>query len=416
MRIWIINHYAAPKTGSLGTRHAVLAEQLQRQGHEAIIFAAALGHHSGGAGAALADLAPEQLYGDQQIEGVPWRFIRVSPYANALQRLLNMRSFRRNLLRSVGDLSPPDVVLGSTVHPYAADAGLRLARRYGASFVYEVRDVWPESLADVGALSRRNPLYWHLRGLERKAFRAADGVVILFPGMQAYTQAHGVPPDRICYLPNGVDPSLYASVGPPPKAQPFVVSFFGSHGPANGLMTVLDAAARLESDPRGQGILLRLVGDGTQKAALQEYAQRLHLKNVEFGDSVPKAQLATLAERSHAFIFCLRRMPVIAKYGMSANKLFDYLLWARPVIFACESYNNPVAEAGAGLSIAPEDAPALAEAIIQLRDASPAERDAMGQRGREYVLERHNLTQLGARLESFLQTRVARSALARQAA
>jgi len=401
MRIWMINHYAVPKTGSSGTRHAVFSDTLRRRGHDVTVFAAALGHAGGAAGSRV-PIPAGHRFTDRNYDGVQWRYVKVPDYANTLQRVINMRAFRHSLLRSTEDLKPPEVIIGSTIHPYAADAAWRLARRYQVPFVYEIRDIWPESLADVGALPQWHPFYWHLRSLERKAFRRANGVVVLFPGMQHYVSGYGITESQTCYIPNGVDPCLYETVDAAPTND-FVVSYFGAHGPVNALDSLVEAADILQKHSASANIVIQLVGEGTQKQALMAKASRRCLTNIKFHNPVPKPELAAFAAKSSAFAYCHARMPVVKKYGMSANKLFDYLMSARPIVFACDSFNDPVAEAGAGVSVPPEDPQAMANAILRLRDMSPLERAAMGKRGRAYALQNHNLPHLAERLEQFLE-------------
>ncbi len=399
MRIWILNHYAVPLDGAGGTRHATLARYLQQRGHEVTIFASATPHGQ----ARAFDLPDGDLYVDRMYEGVRFRFVRTTPYRNTVQRFVNMLSYRQSVCRATADLPAPEVIIGSCVHLHAADAGLRLARCFGVPFVFEVRDVWPESLVDVGALSTRHPIYWYLRHIERNLYRHADRVIALFPGMVGYLEQHGIPREHIWQIPNGIDTTLYAAIdSPPPAANRFVVSFLGSHGPANGLGTVIEAAKLLQAHPQGAGIEVRLVGDGPQKVMLQQSAEAAGLQNVAFHPPVAKTELTRHFSQSHAFIFILRDMPVLARYGVSANKLFDYLYAGRPTIFACRSLNNPVEEAQSGISIPPEDPHALAQAILQLRDLTEAERVAMGERGRAWVIEHHDMRRLALKLENHL--------------
>jgi glycosyltransferase involved in cell wall biosynthesis len=385
----------------------VLAKYLQRRGHELTIFAAGVTHAGGKVVGGPAGFAPrgadDKSAIQEVIDGVAWRFVRVRPYHTAVQRVLSMRSYRTNVCRSIGGLATPDVIVGSCVHPYAVDAALRLARRLHVPFVYEIRDIWPESLADVGALSRWNPVYWHFRQLELRAFRHADGVVGVCPGMQRYAAQHGVPAERFLYLPNGIDPELHADVAPPRATDAPVVTYLGSQGPVNGLMTLVEAAAVLQ---RERGILsprIRLIGDGTERPKLQQRAAELGLANIEFLDPVPKARVAEVCQASDAFVYCHRYMPVVAKYGVSANKIFDYLAAARPVVFSCTSWNDPVREAGAGFSVPAGQSAPLAEAIARVCDLAPVERWRLGMNGRKHVLEQHNLALLAEKLETFLE-------------
>jgi len=416
MRIWFLNHYAVPGRGSGGTRHAVLAKYLQRRGHKVTIFAADVTHAGGKAVGGQADPRDGQRECDgsspqdhssipairEVIDGVQWCFVRVRRYRTAVERLLNMRSYRTNVCRSTDGLDSPDVIVGSCVHPYAVDAALRLAHRLRVPFVYEIRDIWPASLADVGALSRWNPLYLHFRQLEIRAFRHAAGVVGVCPGMQRYAAQHGVPADRFLYVPNGIDPELHVDIAPPRAAHPPVITYLGSQGPVNGLMTLVEAAALLHRERGDLSPRIRLIGDGTERPKLQQRAAELGLPNIEFLDPVPKAQVAAVCQASDAFVYCHRSMPVVAEYGVSANKIFDYLAAARPVVFSCTSWNDPVREAGAGFSVPAGQPGPLADAIARVCELSPDERWRLGNNGRKHVLAQHNLARLAASLEMFL--------------
>ncbi len=402
MNLWILNQYAVPENGSGGTRHAVLGRYLQQAGHRVTIFPGTFVHAHGPA----TDQAKGKRSLDRLEHGVRFRYVPTRPFRNKAGRLLNMLSYRRSVCRCVGGLVRPDVIIGSCVHPLAVDAAIRLARRYAVPFVYEIRDVWPESLVGAGGLSRWHPIYHYFRHLELRAFRAAHGVIVLFPGMWSYTDSHGVPRERVAYLPNGIDPTLFQDVDDPPPPKPFVVSYFGAHGLANGLGTVLAAARQLERDPRGADVRIRLVGEGPEKSLLEKQAAAWKLGNVEFLEPVPKSQLAPLARTSHAFVFHLRQMPVLERYGIASNKLFDYLMAARPILFACRSYNNPVQDAEAGLTVPPQDPIALASAILRLRDLPAGQRHQMGTNGRTYVMQNHNLAKLATQLDAFLRTLV----------
>ncbi len=403
MRLWFLNHHAIPGRGSGGTRHAVLAKYLQRRGHEITIFAADVPHAGGKALAGPARGDSANPYTHEVIEGVTWRFVRVRPYHNAIERLLSMRSYRTNVGRSTDELPLPDVIVGSCVHPYAVDAALQLAHRLQVPFVYEIRDVWPESLADVGVLPRWNPVYWHFRQLELRAFRHADGVVGVCPGMQRYAIQNGVPADRFLYLPNGIDPELHAEARPSPQTDTPTITYLGSQGPVNDLATLVEAAAMLQH--RGPlAPRIRLIGDGTERPRLEQQAARLGLHNLEFLAPVPKAQVAAVCQASDAFVYCHRYMPVVAKYGVSANKIFDYLAAARPVVFSCTSWNDPVREAEAGISVPAGQPVELAAAIAQICGLSAEQRWRLGCNGRRHVLAHHNLASLSEKLESFLDS------------
>ena len=398
MHLWILNHYACFRHGTGLTSHAVLAHYLRQLGHEPVIFPAAYAQVH----APAEELAPGQTFVDRFDEGVRFRFVRSRPYRGSLGRMLNMRSYASNVLRATEGLSRPDVVIGSLAHPLAVEAAYHLARRYHARFVYEIRDIWPQSIVDLGSLSRRHPLCWYFDRLERRAFRRADAVMSVLPGIADYAAGHGVSADRVAYVPNGIDPALFPEPADPPTDGPFIISCFGRFGSGNDMETIIAAADRLRLSAAGSRIRIRLVGDGPSKAALQRRAAEAGLTNVEFRGLVEKPELARLSCNSHAFVHAHRRMSVVERYGMSVNKVFGFMAAARPVVFACRSSYDPIQEARAGVTVEPEDPAALAEAMIWLSRRTHAERTAMGLRARQYALEHHDLSKIARRLETFL--------------
>lgn len=399
MRLWIVNHHALPPGAAGGTRAAVLAKYLSRLGHEVTVFCS-FSHHA----KATVIVPAGATHVDREYDGVRFRFVATAPYRTVAGRFLNMRDFRRAALRADGHLAPPDVVIGSSVHLHAADAGRILARRHRVPFVFEVRDVWPQTLVDMGAMSPANPVFLYLRALERRLYRAAATVITLLPGSLPYLEANGVPAQRVCYVPNGVDPDLLPSEVPARASGPFTVTYFGAHGRANDLHTALRAARGLPD------VRFLFVGEGTERERLRGDAAAWGLRNVEFREAIPKERLHEVVAESDAFLLLLRDLPVLRRYGVSPNKLFDYLLAGRPVVFAVASFNNPVEEAGAGITVPPESPVALAEGIRALWQAEPQERAAMGRRGRAWVVENHNLKTLAGKLAAHLEGVVADAA------
>jgi glycosyltransferase involved in cell wall biosynthesis len=157
----------------------------------------------------------------------------------------------------------------------------------------------------------------------------------------------------------------------------------------------------IEKDMSLSGVRLRLVGDGPQKGSLLELARSLKLSSVSFEAPVPKESIPDLAAEADAFVFTLVDAPVF-KYGISSNKLFDFMAAARPIVFCCEAANNPVAEAGAGVTVAPGDDRALAAAMVSIFRAPLQDRVVLGRKGREYVSSRHDYRVLAKKYSEVL--------------
>jgi glycosyltransferase involved in cell wall biosynthesis len=398
-QVWLLNHYAQEPGGAGGTRHFHLAEHLKAFGWQATVIAASVDHGTGRQRLAIGET--KRL---DTIKGVPFLWVNTPSYAgNGVDRVKNMLAytFRVLLKGTTSSLPKPDVVVGSSVHPFAAVAGAWLAKRHKVPFVFEVRDLWPQTLIDMGRLKEKSFITLALRKLELWLYRRATTTIVLLPQAWKYIVPLDIPQDRVVWIPNGVDLSLFPESLAAQHSDKFTLMYFGSHGGANGLDNVLHAMRELQGLPDTEHFFLRLIGDGPLKPKLVEMAYELGLRNVSFESPVPKSQIPELAAQADAFVFNLIDAPVF-RYGISSNKLFDFLAAGRPIIFSCDASNNPVAEANAGLTVPPGQPKALANAILQVAELSAEARHVMGKAGREYVEQNHRFDLLAKRLADTL--------------
>ncbi|MGC9075047.1 MAG: glycosyltransferase family 4 protein, partial [Candidatus Bipolaricaulaceae bacterium] len=172
------------------------------------------------------------------------------------------------------------------------------------------------------------------------------------------------------------------------------------HGQANAL-DVLIRAAKIVQDRSHRDIRFILVGDGPEKPTLMTLAQELGLHNVEFREPVPKAEISTVLYEADAFLVQLGGTEVY-RWGISSNKLFDFMAAGKPIFSSAEAPSNPVEEARCGFTVPPRDPQALADAVIKLYQMPKEEREAMGRRGREYVEKHHDIRKLAEKLEKVL--------------
>ncbi|MGQ7791824.1 glycosyltransferase family 4 protein [Faunimonas sp. B44] len=413
-RVWMLNHYALEPGGAGGTRHYSLSRHLPAHGWESTVIAASTLHPSG-----RQRLEPGERWRLERLGGVDFLWLAARSYSgNGPDRVLNMLDYTYQALRSpaLKALPRPDVVIGSSVHPLAAWAGSRLAKRYSVPFVFEVRDLWPQTLIDMGRLGERSPMTHLLRRVERALYGAAALVVTPLPRAADYIVPLGVPEEKVVWISNGVE---LEDPDPPPyprrDGRPFTLMYFGAHGGANALETVLDAMAIVQRTEGSPAIRLRLIGEGPLKPALVERSAALGLANVVFEAPVPKERVPALAAEADAFVLSTLDLPKLYRFGISMNKLFDYFAAARPVILAAAAANDPVAEAGAGPSVPPQQPERLARAILDLAATPHEERVRMGQAGYRHALEHYAYAALAAKLASRLDGVAGRQALANPA-
>jgi glycosyltransferase involved in cell wall biosynthesis len=389
----IVNHFAlAPDMGG-GTRHIELGRELARRGWRVTI--AASDFHVLERTYARRESASDKRAIDETVDGVRMRWLWSSPYdRNDGKRIANWLSFARSLIRTRWTDDPPHVVLGSSPQLFAALGAWRVARRLGVPFVFEVRDLWPESLGVAGR--RRGPGYWGLWLIARFLYRAASRIVVLARGVQDYLERLGVPGSRIVYVPNGADLGAFAERATR-GGDALRVVYAGAHGPANGLDVVLGAAALLRDDARVRFVL---VGDGPAKADLVQRARTERLSNVEFLDPVPKARIPQLLASCDAGLMVLKDVPLFA-FGVSPNKLFDY--WGAGLPVVCNVPGEVagwVRDANGGVQAPDATAESLAQAIRALVAMTPERRASIGAAGREWVRREHDRPVLAARLDA----------------
>jgi len=393
----MVNHYALPPSEPGGTRHYALARYLIRQGHEVTIIASSFNHGT----RRQRNCIGGKLSAFEQIGGVPFLWLRVPGYRNHVSRLWNMMVFAFALWAGIGTqkLHKPDVVIGSSLTLFAALAAERVARRHRVPFVLEIRDLWPQTLIDMG-VPPKHPVVVMFGLIERYLYRHADKIVTLLPQAAEYMVPKGARAADISWIPNGVDLELMPTPRPPVSRDVFTVIYSGSHGLVNALDSVLDAALILNQQAPGR-FRFRLIGDGPDKAALRLRAEVEKLTNVEFEDSVPKQKVFSLLQEADAFILTAKKTGLY-RYGMSPNKLHEYMAAARPTVFAASSNNDPIADASAGLTVPPEDAGAIAQALLELANMSNDDKREMGLRARRYVEDHHGFPSLALRLERVL--------------
>lgn len=399
MRVMIVNHYAIPPVEAGGTRHYSLAKELIARGHDVQIVAANFSHQTK---TPIVDSVREVIF-KRVYDGVPFIFVNVPAYqGNTLARFKNMLSFAVRVLydRYFKHIEPPDIVIGSSPHPFAAWAAQKMAARWRVPFVFEVRDLWPQSLIELGRISPQHPAVLLLARLERYLYNRAAKIVVLLPGAHQYIKSVGIDANKVVWIPNGVDFSLYDHVLQSAGNNKFTVMYAGAHGLANGLESVIKCAEILDADYRDK-IVFRLVGDGPDKDILRKSALEKHLINVQFDEPIPKWEIPRILMQADAFVVIVKDLPLY-KYGISLNKIYDYLASARPVVIGANAFNNPVEEAGAGFTAPPGDPEKLAMAVLRLYHMTNIEREQMGRNGRKYVQENHDLKSLALKLEEVL--------------
>ena len=301
-------------------------------------------------------------------------------------------------------LPSADVVIGSSVHPFAAFSAWLVSRRLGVPFIFEIRDLWPETLIQMGVLKKDAAAAHMFYFLERFLCSKAVRVITLLPRAANYLESIGVDREKIVWVPNGAEPCSDLEPLPFPRHEPrFTFMYVGSHGRANDLEPILDALKIVQE--RGALVPWRFVfvGEGPEKDRLCRIAHEKGLEpSVEFRGPVPKEAVCKVLMEADCCVIMVKNLPQLYQYGISMNKIFDYMAAARPVIMAADVPDTPIEQAGCGLLIPPGSPSHLAQALIDVMEMSYDHRTELGRKGYEYLKEHFSYGVLARRLARML--------------
>lgn len=398
MKIWILNHYAGLPEHVPATRTFDISRRLVNRGHSVTIFASSFSYYKH----EEEHLLLGEKFKIEDYNGLKFIWIKTFSYfSNSWKRLLNIVEYAYRTYFIGKSLGTPDIIVGTCVHPFAPLSAYLLAKYYKVPFCYEVTDLWPETLVEMGSIHRLNPVSIMLYWLERKLFYKATRIITLLPYVNEYVYSKGLDGSKVEWIPNGFDRERYMINSDEPVVQePFIVMYAGGFSEAQGLTTIVEAA-KIVQDKGYTDIEYHLLGDGKERTKLMELSNNYNLKNILFPGMIPKDQLHKYLINASVFIACLKNMNLF-KYGISPNKLMDYFMAEHPIIFAINSKNNPVADANAGLSIQPEDPESMAKAIVEVYNMSHLERRKMGLNGKKYALANYDFDILSTKYEKTL--------------
>ncbi|UUS65270.1 MULTISPECIES: glycosyltransferase family 4 protein [unclassified Acinetobacter] len=364
--LYFHQHFSTPK-GSAGIRSYAMAQSLIRNGHQVTMVCGSFG-----AGQTGLTQPFDKGVRKGNVDGIDIIEFEL-PYSNSLsflKRILIFLSFAFKSIK-VAFTEQYDVLFATTTPLTAGIPGIFAKWLRRKPFVFEVRDLWPELPKAMGVI--KNPVVlWMMSVLEWVSYRSADRLVGLSPGIVEGIKKRGVAPEKIASIPNGCDLDIFAQEHAPwrpaeVKSTDLMAIFTGTHGLANGLGAVIEAAAELQKRGRDD-IKLVLVGDGMQKKTLVEQASQRQLTNIVFHDPVNKTKLAGLMASADIGLQILANVPAFY-YGTSPNKFFDYIAAGLPVL---NNYPGWLAELienqKCGFAVAPENPQAFANALEYAAD------------------------------------------------
>ena len=365
--IWIINHYASLKKGRLPE----IASVFVQFGYSVSIFLSSFSHGN-----------KKYMYDDEvkivKVDGVNYVYIHSGPMYNnnGSKRILNMLDFCRIIKKNhryiANEIGKPDSVIASSVHPFAWEIGYALSKKYKSSFVAEVRDIWPLSLIELLHLSRFHPLVVILSVIEKRAYRRADAIVTTMPfAYRHICDTMGYNKNKVHWIPNGIDTkradeAVKNGIQLPPELDAYLTNhwcciYTGSFVESERVDFMVKAFDKLKDTD----IHFAIVGSGQDKHLIENLICEKKLENIEVFDPISKDQVHVALDKAQCCLAAIHDYPIY-NYGLSMNKLSDYLYSGKPVIFACDC-ENVVMDAG-HVVVSSQDEDAFVNAIIDVRN------------------------------------------------
>lgn len=311
-----------------------------------------------------------------------------TPNRKAWERIVNYGSFGFSSLTGSILIRKPDVIIGTSPQLLVALSSYMISEFKRVPFVFEVRDLWPETIEATGT-TQNNFLIWTLRHLSDLLYRKAKQIVVVTNSFKDKIQKLGVNSGKIKIIPNGVDLELFKPSNDKNKKsnkwnEDFLVSYIGTLGECQGLSVVLKAAEKLEEF---EDIHFLFVGEGAKKEQLKKKKRKKNLTNVEFLDKQPKSDIPKFLSFSNVSLVMLKKRKLFE--SVIPSKMFESMAMRNPVILGAKGESrNILNEADAGIAIEPENHSQLKDAILKLyRNKRFGEK--LGRNGREYVKENY---------------------------
>jgi len=403
LNIWIFNHHAQGPEIPGGTRHYDLAKQLISYGHSVTIFAAGF-HYT------LLKETIEYDHDGKKVEdkgGVKFVWVKTYPYErNNIKRMINILSYawKLNFLIPKLELNKPDIIIGSTVHPFASLLASKFAKKYKIPFVFEIRDLWPQSFIDMGVWKKDSLVTKVFKAIEKYTVKRADSIISLSPMTEQYLKdEYGY--EKSIYIPNSVDVdyanenksladmnTTFEQLQKLKDNGKKLFMFTGAIVQSNSINMFIDTAKKLKQED----IQIVLVGKGQERAKYEQISCDESLSNISFLDPVDKKLVPKLLDYADVLLLIQGNV----RWG-SSNKLYDYLAAKKPIITSLYvKHNDVVEDIGCGYSSRYDNSDDMVKNIEKIYNLSDQEKKLMGKNAYANVIQNHDIKLMAKKLES----------------
>lgn len=375
MRIWIINHYAVPPKYYPLARPSLFAKNLIKLGNEVRIIAASTVHNSDSKNLINGRERVKEIIDD----GIPYLLINCTPYeGNGVDRIINILQFAKRLPKILDTFEKPDAIVATSFDPLSCYVGIKYAKKNFIKAIAEIADLWPETLIAYKGVSPSNPFVKYLRHIEKNIYARSDAVVFTAAGGYDYIVEQGwekeFPKSKFHYINNGIDLEQFDSNKETYKVQDvdleneniFKVIYTGSIRKVNAVGEILDVAKCIKNER----VKFLIWGYGDEVGLIRKRIEEEKIDNVIYKGVVEKKYVPYITSRADLNYAHNHASPLF-KYGISFNKIFDYLAAGKPILCDFPCRYNPVLMGKAGISVESADKEEIAAQIENFAKMNP---------------------------------------------
>lgn len=394
--IWIINEYAGSPYHGMEFRHYYIAKELSKLGFDVTVVTSSYSH--------LFKNPPKvsKSYEFETIDSIKYLWVKTFNYGKSQnkKRVLKWFYFAFKLyFLPFKKMTKPDFILFSPMAQFSIFPINRITKKFNAKLIYEVKDIWPASLVEVGGFSKTHPFIKLMKRSEKFTLKKANYITSNLQNYDNYLKTQDVY-KGFTWLSNAIDleelktvEKLSAEVLNSIPTDKFIVGYTGTVGVANALDYFCESYSHLTNK---KDIAFVIVGDGQEKEKLQKKYSEIY-----FIDSIPKRQVQSMLAEFDACLIGLKKEKLF-KFGVSPNKLFDYMYSGKPIVYAIDSGENVIDVADCGIVVESENAKSYAEGIDKLFNMKKEERVRLGENGKKYVLENFTFSKIATKFANLL--------------
>lgn len=392
--IWVFFQDGGTPNQGWGERHFFMAKEWVKQGYEVTIFAA------NRSGKYHNQVEFSGKYKIDNYEGVQYCWIKVPGYkkAESIVRVFSWFIYMWRMFFIPKSIKKPDVIIASSIPLFPVINALYWKAKTKCKFVFEIRDIWPLSLLEIGNYSKMNPFVFLLRRIEKIGYRKADHVVSVLEKADLHIEHSIKRPVYFTWISNGIPNEILSRKDPLNEeiaklfpTNKFTIGYTGSIGLSNNMSPLIDAARILQNEDNYHFVI---VGDGPEKNNL--ISKAAGLENITFLNKVNKYQVQSVLDHFDLNFLSWREIPIY-KFGISPNKLFDYMLSAKPILMAGNINESTLLDTPSLNTVPANDPAAIAEAIKEISTIDKQKWEDLGNKSREFLLDNFTYNKLAHR-------------------